>query len=164
MRDRGARSRASRLALDLGVPSGRITGILSGRRSITADTAVRLGRYFGNGAQFWLDLQGRYDNAAVGRERRGTFAEFLAASPLRGSGLNITCLRTGGGNRRGGDLDERRARRTNKGIVRALEEVAKRFEEDPTPTDGSFEAACKKMGVRSKVRVYRPAPGRRRGK
>ena len=43
---------ANRLALDLGVPSGRITDTLNGRRSITADTAVRLGRYFDNGAQF----------------------------------------------------------------------------------------------------------------
>ena len=48
---------ANRLALDLGVPSGRITDILNGRRSISADTAVRLSRYFGNHAQFWLDLQ-----------------------------------------------------------------------------------------------------------
>jgi addiction module HigA family antidote len=47
---------ANRLAIDLGVPSGRITDILNGRRSITADTAVRLGRYFGNNARFWLDL------------------------------------------------------------------------------------------------------------
>ena len=60
---------ASRLALDLGVPSGRITDILNGRRSITADTAVRLGRYFGNRAQFWLDLQSQYDIATVERER-----------------------------------------------------------------------------------------------
>ena len=56
---------ANRLALDLGVPSGRITDILNGRRSITADTAVRLGRYFGNGAQFWLDLQSQHDIALV---------------------------------------------------------------------------------------------------
>jgi addiction module HigA family antidote len=60
---------ANRLALDLGVPSGRITDILNGRRSITADTAVRLGRYFGNRAQFWLDLQAQYDIATVQRER-----------------------------------------------------------------------------------------------
>jgi antitoxin HigA-1 len=60
---------ANRLALDLGVPSGRITDILNGRRSISADTAVRLGRYFGNGAQFWLDLQGQYDIAVVERDR-----------------------------------------------------------------------------------------------
>ena len=60
---------ANRVALDLGVPSGRITDILNERRSITADTAVRLGRYFGNGAQFWLDLQGQHDIALVERER-----------------------------------------------------------------------------------------------
>jgi addiction module HigA family antidote len=59
---------ANRLAIDIGVPSGRITDILNGRRSITADTAVRLGRYFGNSAQFWLDLQGQYDIAVVERE------------------------------------------------------------------------------------------------
>jgi antitoxin HigA-1 len=59
---------ANRLALDVGVPSGRITDILNGRRSITADTAVRLGRYFGNSAQFWLDLQSQYDIAVVERE------------------------------------------------------------------------------------------------
>ena len=60
---------ANRLALDLGVPSGRITDILNGRRSISADTALRLGRYFGNSAQFWLDLQGQYDIARLQRER-----------------------------------------------------------------------------------------------
>jgi addiction module HigA family antidote len=59
---------ANRLALDLGVPSGRITDILNGRRGISADTAVRLGRYFGNRAQFWLDLQSQYDIALVERE------------------------------------------------------------------------------------------------
>jgi len=60
---------ANRLALDLGAPSGRITDILNERRSITADTALRLGRYFGNSAQFWLDLQSQYDIAVVERER-----------------------------------------------------------------------------------------------
>jgi addiction module HigA family antidote len=60
---------ANRLALDLSVPSGRITDILNGRRSITADTAVRLGRYFGNRAQFWLDLQSQHDIAVIERER-----------------------------------------------------------------------------------------------
>jgi addiction module HigA family antidote len=60
---------ANRLSLDLGVPSGRITDILNGRRSITADTALRLGRYFGTPAQFWLDLQSQYDIALLERER-----------------------------------------------------------------------------------------------
>jgi addiction module HigA family antidote len=59
---------ANRLALDIGVPSGRITDVLNGRRSITADTAVHLGRYFGNSAQFWLDLQSQYEIAVVERE------------------------------------------------------------------------------------------------
>ncbi len=60
---------ANRLALDIGVPSGRITDILNARRAITADTAVRLGRFFSNSAQFWLDLQGQYDIAVVERDR-----------------------------------------------------------------------------------------------
>ena len=65
---------ANRLALDLSVPSGRITDILNGRRSITADTAVRLGRYFGNRAQFWLDLQSQYDIAIIERKRGAEIA------------------------------------------------------------------------------------------
>ena len=59
---------ANRLAINLGVPSGRITDILNARRSITADTALRLGRYFGNSPQFWLDLQGQFDIAVAERE------------------------------------------------------------------------------------------------
>jgi addiction module HigA family antidote len=81
---------ANRLSLDIGVPSGRITDILNARRSITADTAVRLGRYFGTVAfpgkvgtglpketrhtriaQFWLDLQSQHDIALVEREKGG---------------------------------------------------------------------------------------------
>ncbi len=74
-RELGARKlSANRFSLDIGVPSGRITGILNGRRSITADTAVRLGRYFGNSAQFWLGLQGQYDIAVVEREKAGEIA------------------------------------------------------------------------------------------
>jgi addiction module HigA family antidote len=56
------------------VPSGRITDVLNSRRSVTADTAVRLGRYFGNSAQFWLDLQGQYDIALVEREHGAEIA------------------------------------------------------------------------------------------
>jgi addiction module HigA family antidote len=65
---------ANRLALDLGVSSGRITDIVNGRRSITADTAVRLGRYFGNRAQFWLDLQSQYDIATIEGEHGAEIA------------------------------------------------------------------------------------------
>jgi addiction module HigA family antidote len=66
---------ANRLSLDLGVPSGRITDILGGRRSISADTAVRLGRYFGNTPQFWLDLQSQYDIAVIERDRGDEIAK-----------------------------------------------------------------------------------------
>jgi antitoxin HigA-1 len=59
---------ANRLAINLGVASGRITDVLNARRSITADTALRLGRYFGNSPQFWLDLQGQFDIAVAERE------------------------------------------------------------------------------------------------
>ena len=65
---------ANRLSLDIGVPSGRITDILNGHRGITADTAVRLGRYFGNSAQLWLDLQGQYDIGRVEREKGAEIA------------------------------------------------------------------------------------------
>ena len=66
---------ANRLALALSVPSGRITDILNGRRSITAETAVRLGRYFGNRPHFWLELQSQYDIALVERDRGAEIAK-----------------------------------------------------------------------------------------
>ena len=59
---------ANKLALALRVPSGRITQILNGKRGITAETALRLSRYFGNSARFWMNLQTRYELAATERE------------------------------------------------------------------------------------------------
>ena len=59
---------ANRLALALRVPSGRITAILNEERSITADTALRLARYLGTSAQFWLNLQSQYDLAIAERD------------------------------------------------------------------------------------------------
>ena len=61
---------ANRLSLGLCVPSGRITQILNGKRGISAETALRLSRYFGNSAQFWINLQSRYD-IAVAEENMG---------------------------------------------------------------------------------------------
>ena len=49
------------LARDLRVPVTRISEIVNGRRTITADTALRLARYFGSSPQFWLNLQAAYD-------------------------------------------------------------------------------------------------------
>lgn len=52
---------ANALARALDVPANRITAILNGTRAITADTALRLGRYLGSTPQFWLNLQASYD-------------------------------------------------------------------------------------------------------
>jgi antitoxin HigA-1 len=51
----------NRLALNIGVPARRINEIVLGKRSISADTALRLARFFGNSAEFWLGLQAQYD-------------------------------------------------------------------------------------------------------
>jgi addiction module HigA family antidote len=53
--------RAAELARKIRVPANRITQILNGRRDISADTALRLGHFFGTSAQFWLNLQSLYD-------------------------------------------------------------------------------------------------------
>jgi addiction module HigA family antidote len=50
-----------RLAKDIAVPPRRINEIVRGQRAITADTALRLGRYFGMAPEFWLNLQSHYD-------------------------------------------------------------------------------------------------------
>jgi addiction module HigA family antidote len=50
-----------RLAKDIGVPPRRINEIVHGKRAVTADTALRLARYFGTSARFWLNLQTQYD-------------------------------------------------------------------------------------------------------
>jgi len=59
---------ANRLALALRVPSGRITQILSGKRGLTAETSLRLSRYFGNSPRFWMNLQSRYELAKAEAE------------------------------------------------------------------------------------------------
>jgi antitoxin HigA-1 len=59
---------ASALARQLGVPPNRVTAILNGDRDITADTALRLGHYFGTSAEFWLNLQSLYALRVAARE------------------------------------------------------------------------------------------------
>ncbi len=51
----------NRLAIDIGVDARRINEIVLGKRAVTADTALRLSRFFGNSPQFWLGLQSQYD-------------------------------------------------------------------------------------------------------
>jgi len=60
---------ANELALTLRVPANRITAILRGERSVTAETAIRLGRYLGTGAAFWMNLQTAHDISVIASER-----------------------------------------------------------------------------------------------
>ena len=65
---------ANALALKLRIPANRLTEIVAGKRGISAETALRLGRYFGTGAQFWVNLQSRYELAIAEKELGATIA------------------------------------------------------------------------------------------
>jgi addiction module HigA family antidote len=60
-----------RLATDLGVPAARLDDVLAGQRSITADMALRLGRYFGTSPLYWMNLQSRFDLHVTGKVLSG---------------------------------------------------------------------------------------------
>lgn len=66
---------ANRLARDIDVPANRISEIVAGRRAITADTALRLGAYFGIEPQFWLNLQNTHDLRVAARTTGAIIAE-----------------------------------------------------------------------------------------
>ena len=70
----------NKLAVSIGVPPRRINEIVHGTRRITADTALRLGRYFGVSAQFWINLQSHYD---LEIERDALRDELAKITPLR---------------------------------------------------------------------------------
>jgi addiction module HigA family antidote len=61
----------NQLSRDLRVPMNRISAIVNGKRSITADTAIRLARYFGTSAQYWMNLQTGYDLQVAERSLAG---------------------------------------------------------------------------------------------
>lgn len=69
---------AYKLAKDIGIPTTRVSEIVKGKRRITADTALRLSKYFGNSAKFWLGLQADFD---IEEERRskGTIINAIAS-------------------------------------------------------------------------------------
>ena len=73
-----------RLAKDISVPPRRINEIVHGKRSISADTALRLARYFGMSERFWLNLQSRYD-LEVAKDRLGDRLD--AEVHVRGAGV-----------------------------------------------------------------------------
>lgn len=58
-----------RLAKEIGVPAPRVNDIVRTKRSISANTALRLGKYFGVSAQFWLNLQNRFDLAEAAKDK-----------------------------------------------------------------------------------------------
>lgn len=64
----------SQLAKDISVPANRISQVIHGKREITADTALRLGKYFGIEPEFWLNLQVRY-NMKIARTKLGRIIE-----------------------------------------------------------------------------------------
>ena len=70
----------NKLAVSIGVPPRRINEIVHGKRAITADTALRLAKYFGTSAQFWLNLQTHYDLDLAEDRVAGQLA---AITPLR---------------------------------------------------------------------------------
>lgn len=67
-----------RLSKDIGVAQTRIGEILAEKRSITADTALRLSQYFGNSAQFWMNLQTQYDLRQAKDENKDVYARIPA--------------------------------------------------------------------------------------
>ena len=66
---------ASRLAREVKVPANRITQIIAGKRAISADTALRLGKWFGTGPRLWLNLQQAYELDLANREIKDTLAK-----------------------------------------------------------------------------------------
>lgn len=74
------------LSRQINVPANRVTQIIHGRRGITGDTALRLGHWFGNSAQFWLNLQSAYD-IRVAEQKAGREIAKLPVRPDPG-GIN----------------------------------------------------------------------------
>ncbi len=77
---KGFRITQNKLAVAIGVPPRRINEIVHGKRGITAGTAVRLSRYFGNSAEFWMNLQSQYELRIA---RRALHEQLDAISPLQ---------------------------------------------------------------------------------
>lgn len=78
MRARGLAANA--LALALRVPANRLTDIVRGKRAVSVETALRLGRYFGTSAAFWVNLQAQHDLAVAQREHGDRVAREVATT------------------------------------------------------------------------------------
>ena len=73
---------ANRLAPSISVPANRITSILRGVRAVTAEAAVRLGRYLGTGPAFWMSLQSRHDISVVENEKGCVIERVVSAAAV----------------------------------------------------------------------------------
>lgn len=76
---------ANQLALAIRVPVNRVTAILRGDRAVSADTALRLGRYFGTGPELWMNLRSRYDVFVVVSERGRLIEQEVPVAPVAGA-------------------------------------------------------------------------------
>ncbi|GEL24486.1 hypothetical protein PSU4_34400 [Pseudonocardia sulfidoxydans NBRC 16205] len=76
----------NKLAVSIGVPPRRINEIVHGKRGITADTALRLARYFGTSAEFWINLQSRYE---LDRAEDIAGEQIASITPIAG---RVNCL------------------------------------------------------------------------
>ena len=76
---------ANQLALAIRVPANRITSILREERAISAETALRLGRYLGTGPEFWMNLQSRHDVSVVVSKRGELIEEEVPVAVTAGS-------------------------------------------------------------------------------
>ncbi|MEB3151537.1 MAG: HigA family addiction module antitoxin [Sphaerospermopsis sp.] len=78
---------ASELARLLHVPKNRITEIINSKRSITADTALRLGQWFGTSAEFWMNLQKNYElrlaEQKIGQEIKATISPWISTGNMQ---------------------------------------------------------------------------------
>ena len=88
---------ANALAKELGVPTNRITAIIGGRRGITADTALRLSRYFGTTPQLWLNLQQTFELRVAEIESGNDIAERVQPREPRQAAMPVQMAGIGGG-------------------------------------------------------------------
>ena len=123
------------LSRQINVPPNRVTQIIHGRRSVTGDTALRLGRWFGSSARFWLNLQSAYD-IRIAEERVGQEIERLPRRPAAIADVPLTTL-----------ASVFKVPRKAKSTAKAAEKAAKK-------------AAVKK--ALAKAAAKRPAPAKKR--
>src|SRR5438445_13860727 len=76
---------AAELARQIEVPVNRITGIMNGQRGVTADTALRLGHWFGTSPEYWLNLQNLYELRVARKEVGDRLEKLPTRSPVSGS-------------------------------------------------------------------------------